>query len=148
MCHIKQGFLLSVWFVAQAAFAGNPPPVADGTLQIAVNGIANNQGKVCIELFAQQEAAQFPERTPLLKQRIAAAGGTMTFTFDHLSPGRYAALVFHDENGNGKLDRNWIGIPSEPWGVSGKRPFAGPPSFADSVFSFDSAHRQIVIHME
>lgn len=48
--------------------------------------------------------------------------------------GQYALLVYHDENGNGQLDRNFIGIPKEPIGLSnGYRP-KGPPSFSKAAF--------------
>ncbi len=37
-----------------------------------------------------------------------------TFVFKDLQPGAYAVLVTHDENGNGTLDSNMIGMPVEP----------------------------------
>lgn len=49
-------------------------------------------------------------------------------------PGEYALLVFRDQNGNGRLDRNFLGIPREPLGFSeGYRP-KGPPVFARASF--------------
>ncbi len=39
--------------------------------------------------------------------------------FEDISPGTYALAVIHDENGNGKLDTNWVGIPTEGYGFSG-----------------------------
>ena len=33
---------------------------------------------------------------------------------------KYALAVFHDINDNGELDRNWMGLPSEPWAFSGE----------------------------
>jgi uncharacterized protein (DUF2141 family) len=44
--------------------------------------------------------------------------------------------VFHDENGNGKLDRNFIGIPKEGVGASNNRRHAmGPPTWDESKFA-------------
>jgi outer membrane protein len=52
-----------------------------------------------------------------------------------LPPGRYACAVYADRNGNGILDRNFIGIPKEPLGFSnGYRP-KGPPKFSLAAFS-------------
>jgi uncharacterized protein (DUF2141 family) len=31
-----------------------------------------------------------------------------------VKPGAYSIAVFHDRNGNGKLDRSFIGLPGEP----------------------------------
>lgn len=57
-------------------------------------------------------------------------GTTAGCTFNNLTPGTYAVKVFHDINGNGKLDTSWIGWPQEPYGFSNNAPVsAGPPSF-------------------
>lgn len=46
-----------------------------------------------------------------------------TCQVDALKPGNYAVAFFLDENGNGKLDTNWMGIPIEAYGYSnGARP--------------------------
>ena len=48
----------------------------------------------------------------------------------NLDPGRYAIILFHDENGNGKLDKNALGVPTEPYGFSNNVPgFLGPPAY-------------------
>lgn len=145
---VSLGLLLSACLATPAAVAGNAPTVAVGTLRIAVTGVSDNRGQVRIELFTQNEAALFPNRAPRLKRRMAAAAGTVTFTFSHLPAGRYAALVFHDANDNGVLDKNWLGMPREQWGVTGKRPFGRAPRYAESAFSFDGTHRQLTMHME
>ncbi len=38
--------------------------------------------------------------------------------FEDIPPGRYALAVIHDENMNGKLDANWLGVPKEGYGFS------------------------------
>ncbi len=50
--------------------------------------------------------------------------------FDGLPAGSYAALVFHDMNGNGVLDKNFMGIPREPLGFSNRYWARGSPSFS------------------
>jgi len=47
--------------------------------------------------------------------------------------------VFHDENGNGKNDRNFLGIPKEPYGFSNnaRRKF-GPPTWTEAKFAVSS----------
>ena len=53
-----------------------------------------------------------------------------------LPPGEYALSVFHDLNDDGKLARNFIGIPKEPAGLSNNlRPKFGPPRFKDAKFT-------------
>lgn len=50
--------------------------------------------------------------------RFVPAAATVTCRFDGLAPGRYAVAVFHDTNGNQRSDRNFVGMPTEAWGVS------------------------------
>ncbi|MBN8280723.1 MAG: DUF2141 domain-containing protein [Gammaproteobacteria bacterium] len=53
-----------------------------------------------------------------------------------LPAGDYALSVFQDVNDNGKLERNFIGIPKEPAGLSNNlRPKFGPPKYKDAVFT-------------
>ena len=46
------------------------------------------------------------------------SNGTARLSFPGLAPGRYALRVFADENGNGKLDTNLMGMPTERYGFS------------------------------
>lgn len=58
------------------------------------------------------------------------SGTTAIIPIPDLKPGTYAFLVFQDENGNKQLDRNLLGIPTEPYGFSGKMGvIPGPPNF-------------------
>jgi len=52
-----------------------------------------------------------------------------------LPPGQYALSIFHDRNGNGEMDTNFIGMPKEPIAMSNnaKAKF-GPPKYDDAVF--------------
>lgn len=68
----------------------------------------------------------------------AAANGKVVLVFRGLEPGRYALSAMHDENGNGKLDRNLVGLPIERYGFSrGARGAFGPPTFEASAFELD-----------
>lgn len=117
-------------------------------LDVVVDGVSGSSGNVRLAVYSEADVALFPDQLPPLKQFAAAAGQAITFHFDSLAPGRYAALAFHDENSNEILDRNFIGIPKEHWGVSGTRPFGRNPRFAESVFVLDVQHRKIAINLE
>jgi uncharacterized protein (DUF2141 family) len=59
--------------------------------------------------------------------------------FAGLPPGRYAAMFFHDRNGDGKLNTLPIGLPMEPYGFSrGARGRFGPPSWSAASFEVQS----------
>jgi uncharacterized protein (DUF2141 family) len=66
--------------------------------------------------------------------------------FFHVAPGTYAVSVFHDENSNGKLDTNLMGIPREGVGASnGARGHFGPPKFDDAAFHFSGGQLDLKI---
>lgn len=55
---------------------------------------------------------------PIAALREAATGADATFRFTDLKPGKYAAQVMHDQNGNRELDANVLGMPTEGYGFS------------------------------
>jgi uncharacterized protein (DUF2141 family) len=69
--------------------------------------------------------------------------------FEAIPPGTYALAVIHDENSNGKLDTNLLGIPTAGYGFSNDATaLVGTPSFSDASFSYDgqSLDRTITLH--
>jgi uncharacterized protein (DUF2141 family) len=73
---------------------------------------------------------------------------SLTLTFENLPFGTYAVSVHHDINENGRLDKNFFGIPREPFGVSNNpKKFFGPPSFDQAKFLFKESNQKIVIEL-
>jgi outer membrane protein len=66
------------------------------------------------------------------------AGGTAPGRINDLPSGEYALVVYQDENGNGRLDENFIGIPSEPLGFSNRYWPQGPPTFTHAAFKLSA----------
>ncbi len=68
---------------------------------------------------------------------------------DSLKYGEYAVRVFHDENKNGKIDTNFLGIPTEDYGYSNDASgWFGPPSWEKAKFIFDKPEMIINIHID
>ena len=66
--------------------------------------------------------------------------------FSNLGSGRYAAVALHDENGNGKLDKNFLGVPAEPYGFSNNvQGFLSPPSFDEAAMVVGDGNKAIRI---
>jgi small-conductance mechanosensitive channel len=64
------------------------------------------------------------------------------------TPGTYALAVIHDENMNGKLDTNWLGIPIEGYGFSnGAKGLFGAPSFSAARFPYDGRILDLTISL-
>ncbi len=75
-------------------------------------------------------------------------GETVHVDAGDLPPGHYAVSVYLDENQNGKLDLNFIGIPKEPVGASNNpEPGLGPPRFKDCTFDMGNADRTLQIKL-
>jgi uncharacterized protein (DUF2141 family) len=75
--------------------------------------------------------------------------GTAASSFADVQPGTYAIAVFHDENSNGKLDSNFIGIPREGTGASNNaKGHMGPPKFDDAAFRYAGGRLELKITIE
>ncbi|TFW16935.1 DUF2141 domain-containing protein [Massilia arenosa] len=85
--------LLAVFAQPLLASAGAP-------LVVEVNGVRSADGQVVVSLCHEGES--FPGRCTK-KLKAKAEQGTVRVTFDDLAPGKYAAAVFHDADGDGKL---------------------------------------------
>jgi uncharacterized protein (DUF2141 family) len=70
------------------------------------------------------------------------------FIFLNIPPGTYALAVIHDENMNGKLDTNWLGIPKEGYGFSNAaKATLGAPSFSAASFRYDGQDMELTISL-
>ncbi|MEE1610647.1 DUF2141 domain-containing protein [Microvirga sp. CF3016] len=95
------------------------------TLTIRAEGVQPDQNMV----YAGICDTSFEEITCPYKDRGQARSGTVELRIRNVKPGSYAIAVFHDINGNGRLDRSFIGLPNEPYGFSNDVGRRGPPSF-------------------
>ncbi|MDB5859658.1 MAG: uncharacterized protein JWQ76_3347 [Ramlibacter sp.] len=104
-------------------------------LTVEVLNARSDQGTVDGALFG---AAASWLRESLTGAR-EPAGAKVVLVYRNLPAGPYALSVFHDENGNGKLDANVAGIPLERYGFSrDARGRMGPPPFADAALDLQA----------
>ena len=69
-------------------------------------------------------------------------------TFEDIPPGTYALAVIHDEKMNGKLDTNWLGIPTEGYGFSkNAKALLGTPSFSAAAFQYNGENLDLTINL-
>ena len=99
------------------------------TLVIRAEGVQSSQNMV----YAGICDTSFEEATCPYKDREPARAGVVEMRVRNVKPGSYAVAVFHDTNGNGKLDRSFIGLPSEPYGFSNDVGRRGFPSFEGAL---------------
>lgn len=78
-----------------------------------------------------------------------ADGQVLVLTFTGLTPGNYALAAFADSNGNGRLDRNVLGMPTEPFGFSrDARALFGPPDFEQAQIEVGAGVVTAIIHLQ
>lgn len=115
-------------------------------LSVKIRGAASSDGVVSVGLF--NKAEDFP-REVVTGQTTPARSGVVTVIFRDLPPGSYAVSAFHDLNGNGKLDSNAFGVPSEPYGFSrNARGSFGPPRFVDAKVDLGAQELSIEIELK
>ncbi|WP_127136236.1 DUF2141 domain-containing protein [Flagellimonas oceanensis] len=118
---------------------------SQNTLSIRVNNVESAKGKVNVAVYDSDEA--FLSFDQVLKSNsVVAHEGSVVLHIPDLPAGKYALAIFHDENDNGKLDTNWLGIPKEKVAFShGKMKTFGPPKFKECAFTMSSDHE---IHID
>jgi len=124
-------------------------PAAANTLTIQVNGIREGEGRLACALFWKNKGFPRKHRRALRRTWIDTKSDTAKCVFKRTGLGEYAASVFLDQNGNGKLDTNPIGSSDEPWGVSknAKAKRFGPPIFKDAKFAYEGGPATIEINL-
>jgi uncharacterized protein (DUF2141 family) len=97
------------------------------TVDVTVTGLRSAKGALSVCVMPDKRGFPACEKGGGVKQRVAITGTAARVRFPGLPTGRYAVTAFHDEDGDGRLKTNFIGIPREGVGVSGKP--GGIPSF-------------------
>lgn len=106
-------------------------PAHAAELEVRLTG-APDLGELVFQVY--DAADTFGDlRDPAQEVRMAAHGDG-SYALTGLVAGKIAVLVYHDENGNGVLDKNFIGIPREALAISNNYQPKGPPTFARASF--------------
>jgi len=120
-----------------------------GVLRVEIGGFVEITGKVMIAVFDDAEHFLSKSGGAVKKLRAKVTGAEMSVTIADLPPGQYGISIYHDENGNGELDTNFLGIPKEPYGFSNNaRGFAGPRKFDATLITVTEQETTISIDLE
>jgi uncharacterized protein (DUF2141 family) len=121
-------------------------PAAAEDLTVEIQHITADAGPVMVAVYDKAEDFPAPQKG-LTGQAIEAHGDSAVAIFHGLAAGRYAVAAYQDLNRNGKLDKNFLGLPTEPYGFSkDARGSLGPPSF-DAAAVDVPATPKIVINL-
>ena len=111
---------------------------SQNSISVHVHNVRSNKGHIHVAVYNSD--ATFLSFDEVFKVGTEIAHeGIVQLRIEDLPSGEYALAVFHDENGNGKLDTNWLGIPKEKVAFSkGKMKTFGPPKYEECSFRIHS----------
>ena len=114
-----------------------------GRLIIKINNVSKDKGIIWIGLYDSADTYLIKEKS-ILKKIDVSQKGYHEMVIDSLPYGTYAMALFHDVNANGEMDRNLLGIPSEPYAFS-KKPKSKwrLPKFDEVKFNFSQDVQEI-----
>ena len=124
-------------FVNLSAIASAQTPCPG--IHVKILNIRNSTGTVACALF--DSPAGFPTQflNSAMKVMVMKIQKTEAHCdFEDIPAGTYAIAAIHDENRNGKLDMNWLGVPKEGYGFSNDaKAVVSAPSFSAASFPYD-----------
>jgi|688.fasta_scaffold1332539_1 uncharacterized protein (DUF2141 family) len=102
---------------------------SNAVIELSLTNQHSSAGKIYVAIYNSEQSFGIPEKAYLTD--IIEAKKPFLASIE-LKSGNYAIAVYQDINNNGKLDKNWVGIPTEPYGFS-KDPLIrfGPPLYED-----------------
>jgi uncharacterized protein (DUF2141 family) len=151
----EKGVLMRVrWILCFAVLMfANVPAVAFAqssscpVIHVKIQNIRNSTGNVACALF--DSPAGFPTEflryaTNIIAIKIRDTEARCDFL--DVPPGTYALAVSHDENMDGRINNNWMGIPTEGYGFSNNaKALLGPPSFSAAGFPYHGGILELTI---
>jgi len=139
--------LMCVAVVSSAVLAQGSTASKLYTLTITVEGMDSNAGNLGILIFTNSKGWPEDRQAALKDIAVPAQQGTQKVTVQ-LPAGNYAIALIHDVNKNHKLDKNFLGMPKEQWGMS-NNPHATikAPPIEKAMFTLD-ADKEVTIKLQ
>lgn len=113
--------------------------MAQAKVTVNITEVESDKGDVYFNIFKSDEGFPSEWDKAYRQHKLKSRKGQLSYTFEDLPYGIYAISIAHDENGNGEVDTNFIGMPKEPVGASNQTGF-GKPSFSRSKFELSQSN--------
>ena len=150
--HASIGLRLVAWFTL--LMIGNLPAIGFTQspcpgIHVRILNIRNSTGTIDCALFASPDG--FPREflhSAIVVMVLKIKETEARCDFEDIPTGTYALAVVHDENMNGKLDTNLLGVPKEGYGFSNDvKAVRGAPSFSDASFPYDGQNLNFTLSL-
>lgn len=147
MCHV--GIVTMIAVFVSSLNAGEPAG-RPAVLKVRIEGLRSTAGKALVYVWNQGDGFPSEKQKTLTIAEVAIRGGQAEVDVAvPVSEKRLAVSVMHDENGNGKMDSNFLGIPLEGYATSNNVPHSmvGPPRYKDAEFEIRGTPAVVQIKM-
>lgn len=134
--HLEDIAMLPGRFAGAVALCTVSAFAAADQLVIDITGVEQAGGHMMVTVYDDAESWEASEGA-VAAARDSVTGDTVRVIFANLSSGRHAVMLYHDQNDNGELDANMLGIPSESYGFSNDAGRLGRPAFDEAAFDVD-----------
>ncbi|MEM1215003.1 MAG: DUF2141 domain-containing protein [Bacteroidota bacterium] len=139
---MKYLFFLTIFAVWQM-----PTDETTTTLTVHITDI-DNAGQGTLHIMLYDTPAGFPQEPANAKYRgkVENFGSSTQYVFEAIPYGKYAISVHQDENNNGEMDTNFVGIPKEPiaaYNMTG----LGRPQFQKSLVTLSQDRQAVTLKM-
>jgi len=118
------------------------------SLTLTFNNLESVTAPVVVGIYGTKN--KFPDPKDQMKEYKFKPRGKkiLTVKIPNLKFGTYALAIYQDVNSSGKIDKNMIGIPTEPYAFSNNyKPKVRAPNFNDCKFTYDTKNNSISMNM-
>jgi uncharacterized protein (DUF2141 family) len=138
--------LVSIFLVWSQSTPPQVQPPQTSVIHVEIAGLRNDKGQVFCALYSSPEGFPKDSKKAIARVTSQISNEHAVCEFPGVGAGTYAVSVFHDENSNGKLDTNFMGIPREGVGASNNaKGHLGPPKFRDASFNFSGSRLDLQV---
>lgn len=134
------------FFIIFAGLFFSAIPVEQKPLTITVMNIKEVVGNMRVGIY--KSANDFPDENDTYKNKIykISKTGTITLNINDLPYGNYAIAVYQDKNKNGTMDKNFVGVPKEPFAFANNiKPKFSAPSYKDCEIDYSEKNHEMTV---
>ena len=124
-----------------------PQAVSHSPLTLVIKNLESSTAPIIVGLYGIKN--KFPDPKDQLKEyHFTPTGKDLIAKIEDMQFGVYAMAVYQDVNSNGKIDKNVIGVPTEPYAFSNNyHPRVKAPGFDNCKFNYDSVSNTVTMNM-